>query len=93
MRNKRIKPPMKTNNILQNRPTPFTEQGGHHRSIMCIVFVLLVTIMNTVSFNNRVQRYDSFSTPTILFYMDFLLLGNSDYENVGVKRYITIKKE
>lgn len=49
-------------------------------------------MMNTVSFINRVQRYDSFFTPTILFYMDFLLLGNSDFENVGGKRYITIKK-
>ena len=65
---------MKANNILQNRPTPFLEQGGHHRSIMCIVFVLLVTIMNTVSFNNWVQRYDNIFMPAILFYMDFLLL-------------------
>lgn len=49
--------------------------------------------MNTIPFNNRLQRYDIIFMPTILFYMDFLLLGNSDYENVGVKRYITIKKE
>ena len=65
---------MKTNNILQNRPTPFTKQGGQHRSIMCIVFVLMVTMMNTVSFINRVQRYDNIFMPAILFYMDFLLL-------------------
>ena len=41
--------------------------------------------MNTVSFNNRVQRYDNIFMPAILFYMDFLLLGNIDFENVGTK--------
>jgi hypothetical protein len=76
---------IKMNNILQNRPTPFTEQGGHHRSIMCRVFVLMVTFMNTIPFNNRLQRYDNIFMPAILFYMDFLLLGNIDFENVGIK--------
>ena len=57
----------------KSRPTPFLERGGPHRSIMCIVFVLLVTIVNTVSFNNRLQRYDNIVMLAILFYMDFLM--------------------
>ena len=46
----------------------------------------MVTFMNTLSFNNRLQRYDIIFMPAILFYMDFLLLGNIDFENVGTLR-------